>query len=64
MVTVTPAHAGGPGSVYVSGTTYAKCQTNLSAAIIKARKAGAEVTGVYNCLKGGSDWTGGFVANY
>lgn len=64
LLTATPAHAGGPGSVHVEGATYGECQTSLAAAKGVAIGGGATITGEYNCFYNGSYWTGGFVAHY
>ena len=52
-MTPSPAQAGGPGTVYVYGSTYAQCTSNLSAAVKLMRANGYTVTGVQSCRKTG-----------
>jgi hypothetical protein len=62
---LSPAHAGGPGSVYIYGNTQKQCATNLSASIKMERDNGYQVTGIHSCRKtgDGSRYFGDYVVN-
>lgn len=60
-----PAHAGGPGQVYVYGATSSKCTDNLNYQVQLYRHHGYTVTGIHGCRLTGdrSRYFGDFVAN-
>jgi hypothetical protein len=62
---LSPAHAGGPGSVYIYGNTYKQCTTNMSNSIKLQRANGYTVTGVHGCRKTGDGrrYFGDYVVN-
>jgi hypothetical protein len=62
---LSPAHAGGPGTVYVYGNTYKQCSANLSGSIKLQRTNGYQVTGVHSCRKTGDGrrYFGDYVVN-
>jgi hypothetical protein len=62
---LSPAHAGGPGQVYIYGNTYNQCATNLSNSIKLQRANGYQVTGVHSCRKTGDGrrYFGDYVVN-
>jgi hypothetical protein len=65
MVVFSPAHAGGPGQVYVYGKTHKQCMTNMAWSIKLQRANGYEVTGEHACRKTGRGdrYFGDYVAN-
>ena len=62
---LSPAHAGGPGTVYIYGNTQKQCMTNLTNSIKLQRANGYEVTGVHSCRKTGDGrrYFGDYVVN-
>ncbi|WP_027863110.1 hypothetical protein [Marmoricola sp. URHB0036] len=64
-VGLAPAHAGGPGTVYIYGDTYDQCTTNMSNSIKLQRANGYQVTGVHGCRKTGDGrrYFGDYVVN-
>lgn len=62
---LSPAHAGGPGQVYVYGKTNQECTTNLVWSIKLYRANDYVVTGVQSCRKTGDGrrYFGDFVVN-
>ncbi len=62
---LSPAHAGGPGQVYIYGKTYSQCRTNMANSIRLQKANGYTVTGVHDCRKtgDGKQYFGDYVAN-
>jgi hypothetical protein len=62
---LSPAHAGGPGTIDVYGDTLQQCATNLSASIKLQRANGNQVSGVHTCRKTGDGrrYFGDYVVN-
>jgi hypothetical protein len=62
---LVPAHAGGPGQVYVYGKTRQQCMTNLAWSVKLQRANGYVVTGEHPCRKTGRGdrYFGDYVAN-
>jgi hypothetical protein len=65
VLVLLPAHAGGPGQVYVYGKTYTKCMSNMAWSIKVQRANGYDVTGENPCRKTGRGdrYFGDYVAN-
>lgn len=63
-LTAMPANAGGPGSVYVDGSTYTSCHSKLKRLMMAHEAAGGHITGADDCFYSVNRWHGGFVVNY